>query len=301
MQAEQASEAVVGQEATIISEKPDEVASLPPIEAEESDARDEVQDGAGGEAASVTQSTEVVEDKQTARAETVPPQEKIDERRELERVSDAEPPEDVPVAVAPSLEPEEMKDELEPVVPGSEMSSVDEVASISPIDMMEPVIEVPDAPRLAAVVRGKKQVSPAPVKSVKKTKPPKQQEKVGKKRRTQGQMVAGARESKVATREGNSKAKTSGGKKAGAEYRSIVQARLNARKNAMKSAASAGETGLVVVSFSIGSSGRVTRASVVKSSGSGSVDAAARSVVAATSFPPPPGGFFRARIPITIE
>jgi protein TonB len=301
MQADNASEAIDGEEATIISDRPDEIAALTPTEVEEPDESEEVQDSAAGETASVTQPTEIVEEKETGSAKTVTQHEEIDENQESESLSDIEPPDDAPAAAAENIDPEPTKDELEPVIPGSELSSVDAVASISPIDMVEPVFEVPDAPQLAPVMRGEKSARPAPVKSVKKTKPPKQQQKVGKKRKTQGQMVAGARESKVATREGNSTVKTSGGKRASAQYRSIVQARLNARKKALQSVVGGGANGLVVVSFSIGSSGRVTRASVVKSSGNGSVDAAARSMVASTSFPPPPGGSFSARLPVQVK
>ncbi|MBL8905748.1 MAG: energy transducer TonB, partial [Rhizobiales bacterium] len=84
-------------------------------------------------------------------------------------------------------------------------------------------------------------------------------------------------------------------------YRSIVQARLSARKSALQPALRPGSKGYVVVSFSIGASGRVTSASVVTSSGVGVIDSAARAMVASTVFPPPPGGTFSARLPIMVK
>ena len=302
MQAEVASEEVDGDDATIVSDRPDEDASMPPTVTEEPDDRSEIDETTPAETEAVTQPTEMIQDKHTESVEALTPQKEIDERRESESVSEIEPPEATPARVAPEHEPVEDQEKREQVVPGSELSSVEQVASISPIDMIDPLVEAPGAPQLAPVPRGQKQLEPAVAKSAKKANPPTQQRKKTKKSRNRrGQKVAGARESKIATREGNSPAKKSGGKEAGAQYRSVVQARLNARKNALGSVTRTGAKGLVVVSFAIGSAGRVTRASVVASSGSSEIDAAARSMVVSTTFPPPPAGFFSARLPILVK
>jgi protein TonB len=188
-----------------------------------------------------------------------------------------------------------------------------------PVDLETPAIEAEDAPKIAALTTPIEVVEetlrpteaepakPKPVKEAAERKPVKQAQarpaktKAAAKPRTHRQMVAGSRESKVAKREGKSTAKRSGGRMASSAYRSIVQARLSARKSALQPALRQGSKGYVVVSFSIGASGRVTRASVVKSSGVGAIDSAARAMVASTSFPPPPGGSFSARLPVMVK
>ncbi len=91
----------------------------------------------------------------------------------------------------------------------------------------------------------------------------------------------------------NSPARASG--PSGAEissYRSLVLAELNRRKSYPEAARAAGIQGRVVVSFSIGPSGRVTNHAVSGSSGNGVLDAAARAAVSRMALPPPPGGRF---------
>ncbi len=93
-------------------------------------------------------------------------------------------------------------------------------------------------------------------------------------------------------------AEKSGGTANKARYRSIVQSRLSGRKGAL---ASHGGRGTVAISFTIGPTGKVTAASVAKSSGNSAFDSAARSLVASTSFPPPPDGGFSAVVPFKIN
>jgi protein TonB len=160
-----------------------------------------------------------------------------------------------------------------------------EQASISmPVELETPVIEAPQAPVL---FKKRKPVAKAVQKKAKTEK-----------RRA---AVAGSAVTKDGKRKGASQAQSSGGNQSSSQYRSIVQARLSARRGAISSSAGSSARGRVIIAFSIGASGRVTSVSVSKSSGDARLDAAARSVVAATSFPPPPGGSFRSGIPIAIE
>jgi protein TonB len=85
---------------------------------------------------------------------------------------------------------------------------------------------------------------------------------------------------------------------ASADYRALVIAELARHKRYPEAARAAGVTGTVVVSFTIGSGGRVTTSSVVQSSGSSVLDGAARQMVSALSLPPPPGGHFSATAPV---
>jgi protein TonB len=85
---------------------------------------------------------------------------------------------------------------------------------------------------------------------------------------------------------------------ASADYRALVIAELARHKRYPDAARAAGVTGTVVVSFTIGSGGRVTTSSVVQSSGSSVLDGAARQMVSALSLPPPPGGRFSATAPV---
>ena len=134
------------------------------------------------------------------------------------------------------------------------------------------MVVAPDAPEIP--------VHPAPAKKkVQKQKKFKTQQ--------QRASVAATSMSRNVGRQGASRAETSGGRQASAAYKSIVNARLAGRRSALQAAAP-GTRGLVKISFIIGSGGRVVSASVLSSSGNARLDAAARSVVAATSFPPPP-------------
>jgi protein TonB len=83
-----------------------------------------------------------------------------------------------------------------------------------------------------------------------------------------------------------------------ADYRALVIAELSRHKRYPEAARAAGVTGTVVVSFTIGSGGRVTTSSVVQSSGNNVLDSAARQMVSALALPPPPGGRFSATAPV---
>jgi len=302
MQASQASEAISGEVANVASDVPEEVSSITPVETVTPP--------------DPTMTKETVEQETPAETmpreepETAEAQEAVKETEPVEKAESLEPPLPQPVMEAEPVEQVQQSAEASPVEPPEIMP---------PVDIETPAVEAEDAPKIAAlttpieIVEAKPRVSeaepvkPKPVKEAAERKPVKQAQakpaktKAAAKPKAQRQMVAGSRESKVAKRDGKSTAKRSGGRMASSAYRSIVQARLSARKGALQAAVSRGLKGYVIVSFSIGASGNVTRASVSKSSGNGAVDSAARAMVASTSFPPPPGGSFSARLPVMVK
>jgi len=79
-----------------------------------------------------------------------------------------------------------------------------------------------------------------------------------------------------------------------AAYAALVVAQIQAHKFYPESARARGEQGAVGVSFTIGPSGRVGSAAIVRSSGFAELDSAAREILRSISPPPPPGGSFSA-------
>jgi periplasmic protein TonB len=79
-----------------------------------------------------------------------------------------------------------------------------------------------------------------------------------------------------------------------ADYAALVIAQIEAHRFYPEAVRSRGEQGAVGVSFSIGPSGRVGSAAVVRSSGFADLDSAAREILGSISPPPPPGGSFSA-------
>jgi periplasmic protein TonB len=83
-----------------------------------------------------------------------------------------------------------------------------------------------------------------------------------------------------------------------ATYRSLVIAELSRHKQYPPAALSAGVQGTVVVTFTIGPSGRVVGHTITHSSGSSALDGAVHRMMAAILLPPPPGGIYRATAPV---
>jgi periplasmic protein TonB len=83
-----------------------------------------------------------------------------------------------------------------------------------------------------------------------------------------------------------------------ADYAAQVIAQIEAHRFYPESARARGEQGAVGVSFTIGPSGRVGSAAVVRSSGFAELDGAAREILHSISPPPPPGGSFSANTTI---
>ena len=79
-----------------------------------------------------------------------------------------------------------------------------------------------------------------------------------------------------------------------ADYGALAVAQIRAHKFYPAAAQAAHETGNVGVLFVVAASGRIAEVTITRSSGSASLDAAARAIVAAIELPPPPGGFYSA-------
>jgi protein TonB len=129
-----------------------------------------------------------------------------------------------------------------------------------------------------------------------------QEEEAEKRKEEAEKRKRAAAASRVASRAGavtgRGETGAASGAVATADYRALVSAELNRRKRYPESARAEGATGTVVVSFTIGSSGRVTASSIVRSSGHGMLDTAARQMLSAVSLPPPPGGRYSATAPV---
>lgn len=238
--------------------------------------------------------------KPSDQAETEKPVD-VEAQREAKAVPEVEVPPEAETEHEAKATPEvETPPEAEA---GAEEETPAEQAPVAvPVELEKPALEAPHAPALAEEPKPKaKATRTAKPKATVKTKSvAKALEKKSKTVNRQA-MIAGSMLARNSKRKGESQAKISGGSQSSSEYRSIVQARLAARRGAIGASAGSGARGRVIIAFSIGASGRVTSASVSKSSGNSRLDAAARSVVAATSFPPPPGGSFRSGIPIAIN
>jgi protein TonB len=105
--------------------------------------------------------------------------------------------------------------------------------------------------------------------------------------------------SRAGTESGRGETGSASSTAAAADYGRIVYAEIARRSHYPESASPA--TGTVVLSFTIGSSGRVTSSSIVQSSGNGLLDGAARQTMSALSLPPPPGGRYSNTVPIHLR
>ncbi|WP_119273304.1 cell envelope integrity protein TolA [Taklimakanibacter deserti] len=264
---------------------------VPPSVAAEAEQIEQVTETQPGEAASMDgEVAEAVASLETKPTEVMPPE-----------VEDTAEPEVRPEAVEPEAQPEaedspEVEDSQEAEEPQEAETPPEEAPVTMPIELEEPKVATPQAPALATKPKAEAKKAEA-----RKTEGKKTEKKVAKKKakaQPRRLAVAGSTLAKEATRKGQSSAQSSGGRRSSSEYRSIVQARLSARRSAISTSVGSGR---VIIAFAIGASGRITSASISQSSGNSRLDSAARSVVAATSFPPPPAGSYRGRIPISVS
>ena len=77
-------------------------------------------------------------------------------------------------------------------------------------------------------------------------------------------------------------------------YGALLISQIRSHKFYPESARERGVSGNAVVAFTVGAGGGINAVSIVQSSGSADLDAAARQIVRAVSAPPPPGGAFSA-------
>jgi periplasmic protein TonB len=83
-----------------------------------------------------------------------------------------------------------------------------------------------------------------------------------------------------------------------ADYGAKLKAEINRHKAYPAAARDRHASGIVLVTFLVGPSGRVSSASVARSAGDAALDQAAVQAVRSASLPPPPGGHFGGRIAI---
>jgi periplasmic protein TonB len=270
---------------------------VPPSVAAEAEQIEQVTETQPGEAASMDgEVAEAVASLETKPTEVIPPE--VEDTAEPEVRPEAVEPEAQPEAEdSPEVEDSQEAEEAQEAEEPQETETPPEEAPVTmPIELEEPKVATPQAPALPTKPKAETKKAEA-----KKTEGKKTEKKVAKKKaRAQPRRlaVAGSTLAKEATRKGQSSAQSSGGRKSSSEYRSIVQARLSARRSAISTSVGSGR---VIIAFAIGASGRITSASISQSSGNSRLDSAARSVVAATSFPPPPAGSYRGRIPISVS
>ncbi|MCA0433032.1 MAG: TonB family protein [Proteobacteria bacterium] len=252
----------------------------------------------------------------------------------VESMEASEPADALPVQEAPATEQtkaapdvseaiESPADRTEPPVNAEQQEAMATESLVtpdtSPDDIKETpaeeapaaVVEKPAAPEVQASQPEKSPEKPQAVpeqpkpKAKDKPQPPKDTKAPPPKDKPPNKPKAAPGKEKVAKKGGNAVAgkdqrggDKSGGAANAARYRAIVQSRLSGRRGAL---ASRGGKGTVSIRFTIGPSGAVVSASVARSSGNGALDAAARSLVASTSFPPPPGGRFSGVVPFKVN
>jgi periplasmic protein TonB len=211
---------------------------------------------------------------------------------------EAKPVQETLPSPTPSLTAESSPPPLEakPIVP-AELTPAD-IDRRSTFAMIAPAIKSeemhPDAPE-----QPRKQQT-APARDIQRQEKPKEKAEKRKERAENERHAPAAAPARVASRAGTESGRGETGAASGAistaDYGSLVSAEI--RRNSHYPEAATPATGTVILSFTIGSSGRVTSSSIVQSSGHGLLDSAARQTLSALSLPPPPGGRFSRTVPL---
>lgn len=173
--------------------------------------------------------------------------------------------------------------EASALVPEAELQAVEkEQTALKPVETVERQVPQP---------KPKPKHKPKPKRHVAKHEPKRHDRK-------RQHATASSRASALAQR---SQARAVTGSIGSANYRSIVAAELNRRKFYPPAARAIGAHGVVVVTFTVGASGRVVHHAIRRSSGQVVLDRAVHQIMAAISLPPPPGNRFRATVPIRFD
>lgn len=175
------------------------------------------------------------------------------------------PPDTIEIAILQQAMPEpvpEPSSEPEPVFPASEVPPAPDVTPpdlpLSPVAEATPIVKPPE-PKKPPLRR-----KPEPQRQTTKKQPV----------RTVSRPAAAASEVSAS------------------QYASMVVRAIQANRFYPASARNDGVTGSVSVHFTVGPSGRVRSAHVIRSSGSATLDGAALQIVRSIAPPPPPGGVF---------
>jgi len=232
---------------------------------------------------------------------------------------EAKPVEQSVPSPSPTTETSPQPEEAKPVAPAAQMPvDVDRQATVG-LSAPEVTSEElhPDAPVQVLtppsepVAEQPRQPQSEPAREVQREQ--KHKEQVEKRKAEQAEKrneqvedkkhAAAAAPARVASRAGTESGRGETGSASGAvstaDYGRLVYAEIARHSHYPESASPA--TGTVLLSFTIGSSGRVTSNSVVRSSGNGLLDGAARQTMSALSLPPPPGGRYSNTVPIHLR
>lgn len=199
------------------------------------------------------------------------------------------------VEIAVVSEPEPSPEPTPEIVP-TEASQAQAPADPEPREILaNETPSVPEVPRPQESPLAELPPLPTPdvVRETVKPKPPRR-EKVHKPKQAVSSIDTSAR---AAARAEAGEARQA----AAASYASLVAGEIRRHRHYPAVAREANITGVVVVSFTIGSSGAVVSHSIVRSSGHAVLDGAVRDMMAAVHLPPPPGGMFRSSIPVRFE
>jgi protein TonB len=201
---------------------------------------------------------------------------------------------------APSLPPPEAKPSVsaEPAPADSDHGSA--LAMIAPVVQSEE--RQPDAPPSSIAPPPKQQTAPA--HDLQRQEKPKEKKSEKHNERADEEKHAAAAApvrlaSRAGTESGRGETGAASGTSSAADYGRLVYAEISRHSHYPQQASPA--TGTVVLSFTVGASGRVTSSSIVQSSGNGLLDGAARQTLSALSLPPPPGGRYSNSVPVHLR
>jgi protein TonB len=232
-------------------------------------------------------------------------EQQVDQKQSDEQVGEVKPVETPPAEVktaADEIVPREVVEAKPVQEPSPSPSQTVETTPLPPetLAMIPPLImsEEPHPDALPATEQP--QQSAPDARDIQRQEKRKEQVEKRNERVETTKHPPAAAPARVASRAGTDSGRGENGAASGAissaDYDSLVSAAI--RRNSHYPEAASPATGTVVLSFTIGPSGRVTSNSIVQSSGSGLLDNAARQTLSALSLPPPPGGRFSRTVPL---
>jgi protein TonB len=227
---------------------------------------------------------------------------------EVKPVADNAPQlESMEVALVPlgdSVEDQKAQEEIKPAEPPPPPPEPPPPPPPAELTAPPPQVVAPEAPPLPVAkpqpeVKPKPQVKPKPRPEVEEQPDRAELRRIERRKREEAEQRREEQEERRKAQQARLEARrgvVQGAARANgmsqASYAGLIIAELNRHKFFPAAARAAGVTGSVGVAFTIGPSGRVVSQSITRSSGNGSLDAAARAIMSAVHVPPPPGGRF---------
>jgi protein TonB len=231
----------------------------------------------------------------------------VDEKQSDEQVGEVKPIETPPAEVKTAADDPVPKEVVEakpvetlPSPPAENSPSPPEAKQIVPAEQVPAVIDRRNALAMTAPTIKPEELHPDARDIQRQERRKEQAEKLKEQAEKNKRAAPAAAPARVASRAGTDIGRGETGAASGAiataNYGSLVSAEIRRHTRYPESASPA--TGTVVLSFTIGSAGRVTSSSIVQSSGHGVLDSAARQTLSALSLPSPPGGRFSSTVPL---